>query len=120
MLTSKIKVKSWWGIALLTAMVTIVSPSSVKAEQDNMFEMIGSEDFLQMTAKMMNSSLPMMVDADTQWDSSSAGPGKTLSYNYTLTLFCHFAREILLVRELQPFLDFSYYYYQKIEQSFSL
>ncbi|MEY4520571.1 MAG: hypothetical protein RLZZ499_3171 [Cyanobacteriota bacterium] len=84
MFTSKIKVKSWWGIALLTAIVTIVSPSSVKAEQDNMFEMIGSEDFLQMTAKMMNSSLPMMVDADTQWDSSSAGPGKTLSYNYTL------------------------------------
>lgn len=84
MLTSKIKVKSWWGIALLTAIVTVVSPSSVKAEQDNMFEMIGSEDFLQMTAKMMNSSLPMMVDEDTQWDSSSAGPGKTLSYNYTL------------------------------------
>ena len=39
---------------------------------------------------------------------------------FGLTLFCHFAREILMVRELQPFLDFSYYYYQKIEQSFSL
>jgi hypothetical protein len=84
MLTAKTKVKSWLGIALLTGMVATSWQSSVRAEQDNMFEMIGSEDFLQMTAKMMNSSLPMMVDEDTQWDSSSAGPGKTLSYNYTL------------------------------------
>jgi hypothetical protein len=84
MLTSKIKVKSWLGIALLTGMVIAGWQSSVRAEQDNMLEMIGSEDFLKMTAKMMNSSLPMMVDEDTQWDSSSAGPGKTLSYNYTL------------------------------------
>jgi hypothetical protein len=37
-----------------------------------------------MTAKMMNSSLPLMLDENTRWDSSSAGPGKTLSYNYTL------------------------------------
>lgn len=26
----------------------------------------------------------MMIDENTQWDSSSAGAGKTLSYNYTL------------------------------------
>ena len=37
-----------------------------------------------------------------------------------IALFCHFPRAILTVRELQPFLDLSYYYSQKIEQSFSL
>jgi len=28
--------------------------------------------------------LPMMVDGDTRWDSSIAGPGKVFSYKYTL------------------------------------
>lgn len=81
---NKIKVKSFWGIGLLTAMAIASGESSVKAEPNNMLGDIGSEQFLQTTAKMMNSSLPMMVDENVRWDSSSVEPGKTLSYNYTL------------------------------------
>jgi hypothetical protein len=83
-ITSKIKIKSFWGIVLLTGMVTAGSQSPVRAEQNNVIGAIGSEEFLQTTAKMMNSSLPLMIDENTRWDSSSAEPGKTLSYNYTL------------------------------------
>ncbi|MFM2310871.1 MAG: hypothetical protein RLZZ04_147 [Cyanobacteriota bacterium] len=84
MFTSKIKVKPSWSIGLLTAIAIAGGQSSVKAEPDNMLGDMGSEQFLQTTAKMMNSSLPLMVDENVRWDSSSAGPGKTLSYNYTL------------------------------------
>ncbi|MGL5834851.1 MAG: hypothetical protein ACRC1Z_16685 [Waterburya sp.] len=84
MFTSKIKIKPFWNIALLTVMAIAGGQSSVKAEPNNMLGDIGSEQFLQTTANMMNSSLPMMIDENVRWDSSSAGPGKTLSYNYTL------------------------------------
>lgn len=83
-ITSKIKVKSFWNIALLAGMAIASGQSSVRAEPDNKLGEMGSEQFLQTIAKMMNSSLPMMVDENVRWDSSSADPGKTLSYNYTL------------------------------------
>jgi predicted transposase YbfD/YdcC len=46
---------------------------------------------------------------------------KKTSYQvqYYISLFCHFPKSIHTVKELQPFFDSSYYYYQKIEQSFS-
>lgn len=78
MITTKIKAKSLIGIALLSAMTTIGWQSAAKAGQENISEL------LVQTANMMNKNLPMMIDQDTQWDSSFAGPGKMLSYNYTL------------------------------------
>jgi hypothetical protein len=84
MFTSKIKVKSFWGIFVLTGMVTAVGQSSVRAEPNNTLGVIGSEEFLQTTAKMMNSSLPLMINENVRWDSSSAGPGKNLNYNITV------------------------------------
>lgn len=84
MFTSKIKVKSFWGIGLLTAMAIASGQSSVKAEPDNTLVGMGSEQFLQMTAKMINSSLPMMIDENTRWDSTSVEPGKILRYDLTL------------------------------------
>ena len=78
------KLKSFLGITLLVTMAATGWQSSARAETDGISQMIGSEEFLKMTADMMNSSLPMMLDEDTQWDSSYAGPGKMLTYNYTL------------------------------------
>lgn len=45
---------------------------------------IYSEEFLTQISEMMNSSLPLMVNENVQWDSSSVGPGKTLNYHYTM------------------------------------
>jgi hypothetical protein len=84
MFTSKIKVKPSWSIGLLTAIAIAGGQSSVKAEPDNMLGDMGSEQFLQTTAKMMNSSLPLMIEENVRWDSSSAGPGKNLNYNITV------------------------------------
>jgi hypothetical protein len=83
-ITSKIKIKSFWGIVLLTGMVTAVGQSPVRAEQDNILGAAGSEEFLQTMARMMNSSLPLMIEENVRWDSSSAGPGKNLNYNITV------------------------------------
>jgi hypothetical protein len=45
MFTSKIRVKSFWNIGLLTAIAIAGGQSSVIAEQDNMLGVIGSEQF---------------------------------------------------------------------------
>ena len=45
---------------------------------------IYSEEFLTQISEMMNSTLPMMIEENVQWDSSHVGPGKTLNYNYTM------------------------------------
>ena len=39
---------------------------------------------LLQTADEMNKNCPMMIDHDTQLDNTIAGPGKLLTYNYTL------------------------------------
>ena len=78
MLTSKIKAKSLLGITLAASAGAIAFQSPAQAEISNISEI------LVQTADMMNQTLPMMVDRDTRWDSSFAGPGKTLSYKYTL------------------------------------
>ena len=82
MFATKFKAKSFVNLLLLTSVASIRLPKSVKAEI--MAEATTSEDFLHQTVNVMNRALPMMVDNNTRWDSSYAGPGKTLSYNYTL------------------------------------
>ena len=78
------KVKSLLGATLLVGMATIGWQTSSKAEQKTVFGNLYLEEFLTQICDMMNSTLPMMVDEGIQWDSSYAGPGKTLSYNYTM------------------------------------
>ncbi len=77
MLTAKIKAKSLLSIALFASTVTLTWQTSAQAEEN-------ISELLVQTANMMNKNLPMMIDQNTQWDSSFAGPGKILSYNYTL------------------------------------
>jgi hypothetical protein len=43
-----------------------------------------SDDIVAATAREMNKTLPMMVDGETRLDSTAAGPGRVLAYNYTL------------------------------------
>lgn len=69
--------KSLLGVAVV-ASATAILPSPAQAEINNISELLVE------TANMMNQSLPMMIDQDTRWDSSFAGPGKMLSYKYTL------------------------------------
>ena len=78
MFISQIKAKSFFGVTLAACAAAIAFPSSTQAEIGNMSEI------LVQTADMMNQQLPMMVDPDTRWDSSFAGPGMAMSYKYTL------------------------------------
>lgn len=84
MLKIKARGKSLLSMALLVGVVATGWQSPAKAEPESISSLVGSEKFLKMTADMMNSSLPMMIDEGTQWDSAYAGPGKMLTYNYSL------------------------------------
>lgn len=74
----KTKAASLLSVTLAASSTMIPWQSPLRAEINNISEL------LVQTSKIMNQSLPMMVDEDTRWDSSFAGPGKTLSYKYTL------------------------------------
>ena len=78
MFAAKIQKQSFLGIALITSTIALGLPTSVKAQSEDI------SAILVQTADMMNANLPTMIDEDIQWDSSVAGPGKILSYNYTV------------------------------------
>lgn len=42
------------------------------------------EQALVKLVDQMNKQLPMALDRDTRWDTSQAGPGRRLTYNYTI------------------------------------
>lgn len=84
MFAKKFGLKSLCSLLILAGVTGIGIQSPLKAENMTLSEAIGSEGFLHQTANIMNQRLPMMVDRDTRWDASFAGPGKSLSYNYTL------------------------------------
>jgi hypothetical protein len=42
------------------------------------------EDVLPKVADRVNKQLPMTVDRDTRWDTTSAGPGRKFTYHYTI------------------------------------
>lgn len=81
MLLTRTKIKSLFGITLFASAVNLGLQVTATAEPE---ANLNISELLVQTAEMMNQSLPMMIDQDTQWDSSLAGPGKKLSYNYTL------------------------------------
>ncbi len=78
------KVKYLLGAMLVCATTIVGWQPSSKAEQKTAFGNLYSEEFLTQVSKMMNSTLPMVVEEGVQWDSSYVGPGKTLNYNYTM------------------------------------
>lgn len=84
MFTTKFSLKSFLSILLLSGATTIGIQLPIQAESTTLSEVTSSENFLHQVANMMNQRLPVMVDRDTRWDASYAGPGKSLSYNYTL------------------------------------
>lgn len=43
-----------------------------------------TEERLVQTSKELNARLPLNVDSDTRWDTTVPGPGKCLTYCYTL------------------------------------
>ena len=87
MFTKKFSLKSCLSIVFLSAAASFGVQQSIQAQSTKditLSEVTSSEAFLHQVAEMMNQRLPMMVDDDTRWDASFAGPGKSLSYNYTL------------------------------------
>ena len=84
MFATKFRIAPFLSLVLLTGVASIALPKSTQAESIVIAEATTSENFLHQTANAMNRVLPMMVDNNTRWDSSYAGPGKSLSYNYTL------------------------------------
>ncbi|MEL6438495.1 MAG: hypothetical protein AAFQ80_04475 [Cyanobacteria bacterium J06621_8] len=65
-------------------LVVAASVSAIAAPLPARAESLNISKLLVETADMMNQNLPMMVDQNTRWDASFAGPGKTLSYKFTL------------------------------------
>ena len=78
MLATKIGKISVTGIALTLGTFFINWQTSAKAESSYI------ESIIATTAETMNQNLPMMVDEDTRWDYLEAGPGKEISYSYTM------------------------------------
>jgi hypothetical protein len=79
-----LKVKSLLGATLSICMATMGWQLSGKTEQKTASSNLYSEEFLTELSNIMNSSLPMMLEEGVRWDSSYAGPGKILNYNYTI------------------------------------
>ncbi|MBE9046192.1 hypothetical protein IQ255_17570 [Pleurocapsales cyanobacterium LEGE 10410] len=99
MFTFKIKAQSLLSIALAACTSAIAFQSPTKAESSNISE------FLVETSDTINQNLPMKLDRDTRWDSTFVGPGKMLSYNYTLLRYS--ATQIdsnLFARQFRPYL----------------
>jgi hypothetical protein len=78
MFISKIKPQSLLGIALLASTVTVNWQTAASAQQDDITAL------LEQTVEIMNKGLPTIIEPGIQWDSSVAGPGKKLTYNYTM------------------------------------
>ena len=79
MLTSKIKAKSLIGIGLASCVSAIAFQSPTEAQKvDNISQILVE------VSDTINQQLPMSIDPTVRWDSTSAGPGKLMNYNYTL------------------------------------
>lgn len=77
MLISKIRAKSLLGITL-ASVSAIAFQSPINAQVKNV-----SKELVE-AADLVNQYLPMNVDPTVRWDSTHAGPGKLMNYNYTL------------------------------------
>lgn len=87
MFTNKFNLKSCLSVLFLSTAAILGVQQSIEAQDITISEVTSSEALLHQVAEIMNQRLPMMVDRDTRWDTSYAGPGKSLSYNYTLVKY---------------------------------
>ena len=79
MLTHKIKAKSIIGIGLASCVSAIAFQPQTKAQKvDNISQILVE------VSDILNQQLPMNIDPTVRWDSTSAGPGELMNYNYTL------------------------------------
>ena len=79
MLHSKIKAKSLFGITLaaFSTAIAFQSPTNAQKVKNVSKELIEAAD-------LVNQHLPVNIDPTVRWDSTKAGPGKLMNYNYTL------------------------------------
>lgn len=97
MFTSNLKAKSLLGLTIATCVSAVAFPISTKAEIANITEILVE------ATEIMNQNLPMMVDPDTRWDSSFAGPGKTLGYKFTFVNYsAHQIDGTRLAKSIRP------------------
>ena len=59
-------------------------------------------DIVAATAREINKKLPMMVGTETRLDSTTAGPGRILAYNYTLVNYSASQLDASSLAALQP------------------
>lgn len=78
MFISKAKAGSLLSLTLAACSTAIAWQPPIRAEVNNIYEILVE------VSDMMNQSLPMMVDEDVRFDASFVGPGRMLSYKYTL------------------------------------
>ncbi|MEL6494414.1 MAG: hypothetical protein AAFQ41_04725 [Cyanobacteria bacterium J06623_7] len=79
MFTSKIKASSCLGIGLAACVGAIAFQAPTRAQK-----VANISQVLVEASDFINLNLPMTLDPSVRWDSSSAGPGKIMNYNYTL------------------------------------
>lgn len=80
MFSFKFPIKRILGITVIANALVFGVQNNLKAQQQDAVFM----NVLTQAVNTMNDSLPMMIDRDVRWDSSSIVPGETMVYDYTL------------------------------------
>ena len=82
MFTFKTKAKSLLGVGLAACVSAIAFQSPTRAQKVSNISQVLVE-----ASDIINQQLPMNIDPTVRWDSTSAGPGKLMNYNYTLVKY---------------------------------
>ncbi|MEL6927907.1 MAG: hypothetical protein AAFO95_04655 [Cyanobacteria bacterium J06600_6] len=82
MLTSKIRTRSLLGITLAACSTAIAFQTPTQAQK-----VANISEVLVEASGIINQQLPMQIDPTVRWDSTFAGPGKLMNYNYTLLAY---------------------------------
>ena len=76
------KATSVVGVCLAACATAIAVQSPTQAQKVRNISQLLAE-----ASGVINQQLPMNIDPTVRWDSTSAGPGKLMNYNYTLTAY---------------------------------
>lgn len=71
--------KRLWGIMAVVIGISVGISTFLHLQRSG-----STEEKLAQTSKELNARLPLNVDSDTRWDTTVPGPGKCLTYYYTL------------------------------------
>ena len=82
MFTAKRRVKSLLGVGLAASLAAIALQTSARAQKVQNISQLLVE-----ASEIINQQLPITLDPTVRWDSTSAGPGKLMNYNYTLVTY---------------------------------